>query len=291
MPADRLFRSVANRVAGDTRVLPDEGRLPSFDRATGWLGSEPLTPEALRGRVVLVDFCTYTCINWLRTVPYLRAWHASYADAGLTVVGVHTPEFGFESDPRNVAPRLLELGVRYPVALDADYGVWGEFANHYWPALYLADASGRIRFHHFGEGEYAMTEMAIQQLLREAGAPDVDQSLVMPEAHGLEVGADWATLRSPETYIGYGQSSGFVAEEPELFDVAHDYRVSARLPANSWDLRGTWTLARHAAVLNEAPGGIRFAFHARDVNLVMAPGVANSISTTRSTIAPDWRTS
>jgi thiol-disulfide isomerase/thioredoxin len=275
MPADRLFRSVANRLAGDDRVLPDEGRLASFDRATAWLNSDPLSAADLRGRVVLVDFWTYTCVNWLRTAPYLRAWSAKYADAGLTVVGVHTPEFGFEGDLANVTKHTRELGLGYPVAVDSDYGVWNDFANHYWPALYLADANGRLRYHHYGEGEYPMTEMAIQQLLVEAGAKDLDTSLVSVAPEGLEVAADWDTLRSPETYAGYGQSSGFASEDRALYDRAHDYLAHAHLPLNSWDLAGTWTVARHAAVLGAAGGRIAFAFHARDANLVMGPGTAD----------------
>ena len=198
-------------LGGRATRLPVEGRLASFAGATRWLNSEPLTPEGLRGRVVLVDFWTYTCVNWLRTLPYVRAWAAKYADAGLTVVGVHTPEFDFEHDLDNVTAQARTLAVQYPVAVDNDYGVWRAFANHYWPAVYLADAEGRLRYHHFGEGEYAMTEMVIQQLLLEAGANDVDQDLVVVEPRGLEVAADWQTLRSPETYLGYAQSTGFAS--------------------------------------------------------------------------------
>ena len=204
----------------------------------GRLNSEPLTPEGLRGRVVLVDFWTYTCINWLRTLPYLRAWAAKYADAGLTVVGVHTPEFGFERDLDNVVAQSRSFGVEYPVAVDSDYGVWRAFANHFWPAVYIADAEGRIRFHHFGEGEYAMTEMVIQQLLLDAGAEDVDQDLVMVEPRGLEVAADWRTLQSPETYLGYGQSTGFAQEDVAASTSPHatPRRAAAAQP---WALSGT----------------------------------------------------
>jgi thiol-disulfide isomerase/thioredoxin len=265
-----LVRSIAHRLAGEAAALPDEGRLASFDRATGWLGSEPLTPESLRGRVVLVDFWTYTCVNWIRTLPYLRAWHAKYAELGLVIVGVHTPEFGFEHDLDNVVAHARELGVEYPIALDSDYGVWDEFANHYWPAVYLASADGRVRYHHFGEGEYAMTEMAIQQLLEEAGARDVDHGLVEPEASGLEVAADWASLRSPESYLGYAQSTGFASEDSAFYDRRHLYAGDGRLRLNSWDLAGEWTVGRQAAVLDRARGSIAFRFHARDVNLVMA---------------------
>ena len=271
-----LFRSLAHRLAGDRELLPVEGRLASFDRATSWLNSEPLTPEGLRGRVVLVDFWTYTCINWLRTLPYLRAWAEKYGDAGLTIVGVHTPEFGFERDLRNVVAQSSNLGVHYPIAVDSDYGVWNEFANHYWPAVYIADAEGKLRYHHFGEGEYARTEMVIQQLLVDAGAKDLDMDMVMVEPQGLEVSADWRSLRSPETYLGYGQSSGFVAEDSEFYDRSHVYEGARGLRVNSWNLTGDWTLAQHAAVLNEAGGRITFAFHARDVNLVMGPATAGA---------------
>jgi len=271
-----LIRSIAHRLAGDREVLPVEGRLASFDRATSWLNSEPLTPTALRGRVVLVDFWTYTCINWLRTLPYLKAWAAKYEDAGLTIVGVHTPEFGFERDLRNVVVQSSNLGVHYPIAVDSDYGVWNEFANHYWPAVYIADAEGKLRYHHFGEGEYARTEMVIQQLLVDAGAKDLDIDMVMVDPQGLEVAADWRSLRSPETYLGYGQSSGFAAEDSEFYDRSHVYEGARDLQVNSWNLTGDWTLAQHAAVLNEAGGRVAFAFHARDVNLVMGPVTAGA---------------
>jgi thiol-disulfide isomerase/thioredoxin len=266
-----LVRSFAHRVAGETVALPIEGHLPSFDGATGWLNSEPLRPEGLRGRIVLVDFWTYTCVNWLRTLPYVRAWAAKYHDAGLTVVGVHTPEFGFERTVDNIVKQARGFGVTYPIAIDSDYGVWQAFANHFWPAVYIADAQGRIRHHHFGEGEYVQTEMVIQQLLLDAGAQDLDQGLVDVEPHGLEVAADWRTLQSPETYTGYGQATGFASEDPGAFDKPRAYATHERLPLNYWDLSGTWTVARHAAVLNEPGGRIAFRFHARDVNLVMGP--------------------
>jgi thiol-disulfide isomerase/thioredoxin len=279
-PASRpgLIRSIANRLAGDALRLPVEGRLAPFDGATGWLNSEPLTPEGLRGRVVLVDFWTYTCVNWLRTLPYVRAWAAKYDDAGVTVVGVHTPEFGFEGILENVVAQSRSLGVDYPIAVDTEYGVWRAFANHFWPAIYIADAEGRIRYHHFGEGEYAQTEMVIQQLLMDAGAKGVDQDLVGVEPSGLEVAADWRTLQSPETYLGSRQSSGFAQEEVARFDQPHTYAAPARLPLNAWGLEGNWTVAAHAAVLNEAGGRIAFRFHARDVNLVMGPSSPEAVS-------------
>jgi thiol-disulfide isomerase/thioredoxin len=266
-----LIRSIAHRLAGDQRVLPVEGRLASFEEATGWLNSDPVTPEGLRGRVVLVDFWTYTCINWLRTLPYLRAWAAKYGEDGLTVIGVHTPEFGFEHDIDNVVAQSRSLGVEYPVAVDSDYAIWSAFANHFWPALYLADGEGRIRFHHFGEGEYAMTEMAIQQLLLDTGVDGIDQDLVIVESRGLEVAADWQTLQSPETYVGYNQSTGFAQDGVASFDEPRVYTPPGRLSLNSWGLSGNWTVAGHAAVSNEPAGRIAFQFHARDLNLVMGP--------------------
>jgi len=266
-----LIRSLVHRPADEEVALGVEGRLASFEGATVWLNSDPLTPEGLRGRVVLVDFWTYTCINWLRTLPYLRAWAAKYQDDGLTVVGVHTPEFGFEGNIDNVIAQSRNLGVDYPIAVDSNYAVWGAFANHFWPAVYIADAEGRIRFHHFGEGEYPMTEMVIQQLLRQAGADGIDQDLVMVDPRGLEVAADWQTLQSPETYVGYNQSTGFAQEDVATFDEPRAYTSLGQLPLNSWGLSGNWTVAGHAAVLNEPGGRIAFQFHARDLNLVMGP--------------------
>jgi len=265
------IRSIAHRLAGEAVPLPVEGELAPFDGATSWLNSEPLAPVALRGRVVLVDFWTYTCVNWLRTLPYIRAWATKYADAGLTVIGVHTPEFGFERDLENIVAQSHNLGVDYPVAVDSAYGVWRAFDNHFWPALYLADGEGRIRFHHFGEGEYAMTEMVIQQLLVDAGVDDFDRNLVEVDPHGLEVAADWRTLQSPETYVGYGQSSGFAQEGVARFDEPHDYDPTGRLTLNRWELAGTWNVARHAAISTARGSRIAFQFHARDVNLVMGP--------------------
>ncbi|MFL5680192.1 MAG: redoxin family protein, partial [Chloroflexota bacterium] len=267
----RFIDSIAHRLAGDEASLPDEGPIGSFDGATGWLNSEPLTPAGLRGRVVLVDFWTYTCVNWLRTLPYVRAWAAKYPDAGLTVIGVHTPEFGFERTVDNVIAESRTFGVDYPVAIDSDYAVWQSFANHFWPAVYLADADGRIRYHHFGEGEYAMTEMAIQQLLADAGAAAVDSELVTVEPQGLEVAADWRTLQSPETYLGYRQSNGFAQEDVARFDRPMAYIAPPRLPLNQWALSGSWNVAAHAAVLADPGGRVAFQFHARDVNLVMGP--------------------
>ena len=276
-PARRpgLIRSIVHRLAGERLALPIEGRLASFAGATRWLNSEPLTPEGLRGRVVLVDFWTYTCVNWLRTLPYIRAWAAKYAAAGLTVVGVHTPEFGFERNVDNIIAQSRNLAVEYPVAVDNDYAVWRAFSNRVWPALYIADAEGRLRYHHFGEGEYAMAEMVIQQLLLETGAQGIDQDLVVVQPRGLEVAADWQTLQSPETYLGYAQSTGFASQTRARFNLAHHYAAIPQLPLNYWDLSGIWTVAQHAALLNEPGGRVAFEFHARDLNLVMGPAPGN----------------
>lgn len=272
-PADRpgLLRSLAHRLAADADILPVEGNLPSFDGATGWLNSKPLTSQGLRGRIVAVDFWTYTCINWLRTAPYVKAWDAKYRDLGLTVIGVHTPEFGFERDVDNIVDRSRGFGVDYPIAIDSDYGVWQAFSNHFWPALYIADAQGRIRFHHFGEGEYAMAEMVIQQLLLEANAEGVDPDLVSVEPRGFEVGADWRTLRTPETYLAFGRSAGFASPDRARSNEPHTYPAPSRLGLNEWAPSGAWTLAQHAAVSNDAGARIAFQFQARDVNLVMGP--------------------
>ena len=245
-----------------------EGHLPGFDGATGWLNSEPLTAEGLRGKVVLVDFWTYTCINWLRTLGYVRAWHQKYEDQGLVVVGVHTPEFPFEREIDNVRWAAEDMRVEYPIALDSDYGVWRAFDNHYWPAVYIVDTEGRIRHHQFGEGGYEECEAIIQQLLREAGRDGVGDGFVSVADDGFEAQADWATLGSPETYLGSDQAQNFagITDEPDL-----------RL--NEWALSGDWTVDRGASVLNAAGGRILFRFHARDVNLVMGPS-------TRGTAVP-----
>jgi thiol-disulfide isomerase/thioredoxin len=243
------------RHAAGPGALPVEGHLPGFDGAAGWLNSEPLTRDELRGKVVLVDFWTYTCINWLRTLGYVRAWAEKYGERGLVVVGVHTPEFSFERDVENVRWAASDMNVTYPIALDPDYAVWGAFANHYWPAVYIADVEGRIRHHQFGEGGYEECERVIQRLLREAGQDTLADELVEIRPDGFEAQADWANLRSPETYLNEPPAS-----------VASD-----RLRLNQWALTGDWTAASRAAVLNEAGGRIVFRFHARDVNLVMGP--------------------
>jgi thiol-disulfide isomerase/thioredoxin len=251
--------------------LRNEGRLPPFSGATGWLNSPPLTTEDLRGNVVLVDFWTYTCINWLRTLGYVRAWFEKYADRGLVVVGVHTPEFTFERDVENVRQAVRDMRVEYPVALDSDYAIWDAFSNRYWPAVYIADADGRIRHHHFGEGGYEECERIVQQLLREAGGDGVPDDLVFVADEGLEAQADWANLESPETYLGYEQAQHFASPGGAERNDPHTYVAPDQLELNEWALSGNWTVGRGPCVLNEADGRIAFRFHARDVNLVIGP--------------------
>jgi thiol-disulfide isomerase/thioredoxin len=227
--------------------------LAALDRAPDWLNSEPLTAEGLRGRVVLVDFWTYSCVNWLRTLPYLRAWHERYRDRGVVIVGVHAPEFGFEHDLDNVRRAVGELDVGYPVVIDNDFAIWRSFENRYWPALYLVGQNGHLGFHHFGEGAYEETERAIQQLL------EVDEETVRVDTDGLAEAADWDTLGSPETYLG---------------DARGERRSDARadgLGLNEWALAGAWSVGEEAAVLEAAGGSIAYRFRARDLNLVLAP--------------------
>ena len=251
--------------------LPTEGHLPGFEGATGWLNSPPLSLEEVRGKVVLVDFWTYTCINWLRTLGYVRAWSEKYRDQGLVVVGVHTPEFPFEKDEDNVRRAVGDMRVEYPVALDPDYAVWRAFANRYWPAVYIADGEGRIRHHQFGEGGYEDCERAVQQLLAEAGHDGIGDDLVSVDPEGFEVQADWTNLQSPETYLGYGQAENFASPGGADLDQASTYAVPDRLVLNQWALAGEWTIERGASVLNAPGGRIAFRFHARDVNLVLGP--------------------
>jgi thiol-disulfide isomerase/thioredoxin len=251
--------------------LPVEGELPSLDGATGWLNSPPLTAASLRGKVVLAGFWTYTCINWLRQLPYLRAWAGKYSGHGLVVVGVHTPEFGFEHDAGHVSQAVREMRIDYPVAMDNNYAVWQAFGNHYWPALYFADAQGNIRHHHFGEGEYRQSEMVIQQLLAAAGSTGAGGDLVAVDAPGVEAPADWDSLRSAENYTGYERTENFASPGGAVPDQPHPYTVPAGLRLNHWALSGDWTTGAQAATLNQAGGQIAYRFHARDLNLVMGP--------------------
>ena len=256
---------------GGPAPLATEGHLPGFDGATGWLNSPPLTATDLRGKVVLVDFWTYTCINWLRTLAYVRAWAERYDGRGLVVVGVHTPEFHFERDADNVRRAAKDMNVGYPIALDSDYAVWRAFSNRYWPAVYIADAEGRIRHHQFGEGRYEECERVIQQLLREAGVEGIGDDLVSVAADGFEAQADWTNLESPETYLGYEQAQNFASPGGAAFDEVRTYVAPDSLMLNRWALSGDWTIERGASVLNRADGRIAFRFHARDVHLVLRP--------------------
>ena len=251
--------------------LPIEGELPSLDGATGWLNSQPLSTADLQGKVVLVDFWTYTCINWLRTLSYIRAWSEKYEEHGLVVIGVHTPEFPFEQDVDNVREAAKEMSVEYPVALDSDYAIWSAFSNRYWPAAYVADAQGRIRHHRFGEGGYDELERVIQRLLGEAGRGGVGDELVSVVPDGFEAQADWANLESRETYLGYEQAQNFASPAGASPGEAHSYVAPDKLKLNHWALAGDWTLGKGASVLNQGEGRISFRFHARDVHLVMGP--------------------
>jgi thiol-disulfide isomerase/thioredoxin len=256
--------------------LPVEGQLPSFSGATGWLNSPPLTAAELRGRVVLANFWTYTCINWLRQLPYVRAWAAKYANHGLVVIGVHTPEFTFESNVENIRRAVMDMTISYPVAIDSDYAIWTAFGNHYWPALYFADAQGRIRHHHFGEGEYQQSEMVIQHLLAAAGSAGVGPELVSADARGIEVPADWATLRSPETYTGFERTENFASPGGARPGQRHAYTLPSELRLNDWALSGDWTMEEEAATLNTANGQIAYRFHARDLHMVLGPATPGS---------------
>ncbi len=252
--------------------LPVQGELPSFAGATTWLNSPPLKAADLRGRVVLVEFGTYTCINWLRTLPYVRAWADKYRDQGLVVIQVHAPEFVFEKDLANVRRELKREGVNFPIAVDNDHAIWGAFSNHYWPALYFADAKGNIRHHQFGEGDYEQSETIIQQLLAEAGKGDVSGEPVSVDARGIESGADWGDLRSPENYVGYERTENFASPGGASADRQRTYAAPERLNLNQWALAGEWTVGKQATVLHRANGRILYRFHARDLHLVMGPG-------------------
>jgi hypothetical protein len=249
---------------------PNEGELPGFPGASAWLNSEPISAAALRGRVALISFGTYTCINWIRSLPYVRAWADKYGSQGLAVIGVQTPEFDFEGGLDGVRVALKQMDVRYPVAVDNDYAIWQAFDNHYWPALYFVDAHGHIRHHHFGEGAYEESERVLQMLLTEAGV-DVGPALVRLEPQGVELPADWDNLGSPENYVGYGRTQGFASPGGPVRDERHLYAAPASLRRNQWALSGDWRMGVVPTVV-EAPGGaISCAFHARDLHLVMRP--------------------
>lgn len=251
--------------------LPVEGIAPSLNGAVTWLNSKPLTQAQLKGKVVLVDFWTYSCINCIRTIPYVKAWAEKYADQGLVVIGVHAPEFAFEKNVDNVRKAIADFKIGYPVAIDNDYRIWRAFDNNYWPAHYLIDAKGRIRYHNFGEGNYAETEQAIQDLLHESGGKMQVNAPVDPNAGGIEAAPDFADVRSGETYIGYDKATGFASPENVQADAARDYSI-AEPGLNEWGLSGTWTIGAEKADLDKANGAIRYRFSARDLHLVLGPG-------------------
>ena len=258
--------------ADPTGPLSVEGGLPALDGAVEWLNSPPLTKQGLRGKVVLIDFWTYSCINCLRAIPYVRAWAQKYKDQGLVVIGIHTPEFAFERNVDNVKRAVRDLKIDYPVAIDSNFALWRAFDNQYWPAHYFIDAEGRIRHHHFGEGEYAESEHVIQQLLAETGKTDIAQGVVAVTAAGAEAAADAGNVKSPETYIGFMRAENFSSPGGTVQDVDHLYALPADLRLNQWALNGTWKIEDEKAILGAAGGGIAFRFHARDLHLVLGAG-------------------
>jgi hypothetical protein len=266
--------------------LPIEGALPAFAGATAWLNSGPLTLDDLAGHVVIASFGTYTCINWIRSLPYVRAWADKYADKGLLVIGIQTPEFEFEGELSSVGRAVTDMDVRYPVVVDNDYAIWQAFDNHYWPALYFADVEGHIRHHHFGEGEYEESEMVLQMLLGEAGV-EVEQGLVRIVPQGVEAAADWHSLGSAETYLGYRQATGFASPGGVVPDEPHVYSAPAELRRNQWTPSGDWRIGGVPARLNNAGGSISYQFHARDLHLVMGPSVHQSPVRFRVTLDGD----
>jgi thiol-disulfide isomerase/thioredoxin len=265
------LRAEASAEAGTVEANNGEpGELAALGRAAEWLNSPRLTPSSLAGKVVIVDFCTYTCINWLRTLPYLRAWAQKYRQ-GLVVIGVHTPEFAFEQNLENVRRAVQQMRIDYPLAIDNDYAIWRAFKNQYWPALYFVDGRGKIRDHHFGEGEYDGSEKIIQRLLTEAGATGIGEGAVSVDASGVEAPADWGSLRSPENYVGYDRTDRFASPGGGERDRRRLYSAPRRLALNEWALAGEWTMGRQATVLSSPNGRIVCRFHARDLHLVMGP--------------------
>jgi thiol-disulfide isomerase/thioredoxin len=254
-----------------SKALPVEGSLPSLAGGVEWLNSPPLTPDELKGKVVLVDFWTYSCINCLRSIPYVRAWADKYKDQGLVVIGVHAPEFAFEKNIGNVKQAVAKLRIDYPVAVDNDYAIWRAFNNEYWPADYFIDAKGQIRHHFFGEGDYAESEKVIQQLLAEAGKGNLPVDMVSVSATGAEAASDAADVKSPETYIGFARSENFASPGGAVGDTPHVYSTGDLKPLNNWGLSGDWTIGGQSATLNKTDGAIAFRFHARDLHLVLGP--------------------
>jgi hypothetical protein len=266
-----MFDSAMQRLAASASGLPVEREMPSLGGAAAWLNSPPLSAGGLRGKVVRIDFCTYTCINWLRTLPYVRAWGEKYKQRGLVVIGVHTPEFSFEHDIDNVRRAVKRLMIAHPIAIDNAYAIWNAFRNQYWPALYFVDAEGQVRHHHFGEGDYERSERMIQRLLAKAGADRVDRDLVSVTGRGIEAAADWDSLKSPETYLGHERTRNFTSPGGAAWNQRRVYAWPNRLRLNQWALAGDWTFGREAVLLNSAAGRVAFRFRARDLHLVMGP--------------------
>jgi thiol-disulfide isomerase/thioredoxin len=245
--------------------------MPELSGAVGWLNSPPLTTKSLRGKVVVIDFWTYSCINCLRALPYVEGWAAKYKDAGLVVIGVHTPEFAFEKERSNVEKAVRDLKITYPVAIDSDYKIWEAFNNQYWPAHYFIDGKGRIRAHHFGEGNYAESERVIQELLKENGATSLAEGVLNVTGIGAEAASDSKNVGSPETYVGYKRAGNFASAGPIARDSRKTYSPQPRLSLNQWALGGSWKVGDESAVLESVPGKIVFRFHARDLHLVLGP--------------------
>ena len=254
-----------------TGQIADQSELASLERANEWLNSPPLTASALRGKVVLIDFWTYTCINWLRTLPYVRAWDEKYRNQGLVMIGVHAPEFAFEKNVNNVRRAVKDMRIDYPIAVDNDHVIWRAFKNQYWPALYFIDSQGRVRHHLFGEGSYEQSEMIIQELLAETGIGGIDRESVSVDARGIEAAADWGSLKSPENYVGYERTQNFASPGGAVLDKPRMYELPARVRLNEWALSGDWTVKKDATALNKANGSIAYRFHAGDLHLVMGP--------------------
>jgi cytochrome c biogenesis protein CcdA/thiol-disulfide isomerase/thioredoxin len=265
--------AMAGTMTGPSRAgdLAVEREMPSLSGAVAWLNSPPLSREALRGKVVVIDFWTYSCINCLRALPYVKSWWERYRADGLVVIGVHAPEFPFEKDPDNVTRAVHDLGITYPVALDNDYAIWKAFNNEYWPAHYFIDAQGRIRGHHFGEGDYVESEQLIQQLLRETGAAQLPGKTATVQGTGIEAAADLTAIGSPETYLGFDRADNFVSPGGEVPNESHAYRAPRELGLNQWALSGNWRVEAQQAVATAAPAAIEFRFSARDLHLVLGP--------------------
>jgi len=257
--------------ASVTGALPVEGRMPALSGASSWLNGPALSASGLHGKVVLVDFWTFSCINSLRPLPYLKAWATKYQAQGLVVIGVQSPEFAFEQRLDNVRDALASHAISFPIAVDNGHRVWNAFQNEYWPAIYLIDAEGRIRYHHFGEGDYDQTERAIQALLAEAGAPHVDRSLVSVRGDGAEAAPDWDNVKSPETYLGYARTERFASPGGPVPDTRHAYTAPTPLDLNDWALAGDWSMGAEATTVRKAHGRLLFRFHARDLHLVAGP--------------------